>query len=81
MPLDTINLDAWDHGFFGEILSLMDHLGQDCLTREEITEYRDYMVRRMGYLKSNPNPKERAREMLIKKGCKTCEDENEEVKT
>lgn len=77
---DFSKLKAFSHGFFQDILTLMEELDVKRITKEQVTEYRDHLIRpykkKSGRRHRFGTPVPGARPIELKrKPCKGCKDE------
>lgn len=76
MLMKGVNLSAYGIGFFRQIKGFMAEAEHDILTLEDIQYFIDAAIRQSEYLKLHPDPKAEIKKELIRRGCRTCGDKN-----
>jgi len=69
---NKVNLSAYGHGFFQDILGFMNEIEIDNLSKKDVEYFIKATLRQSNYLKKNPNLREKIRQELKKRGCKDC---------
>jgi len=69
LGMDISKLDTFSFGFFQDIKTLMDTLGKDTISRQEIGEYISERIKNRKEI-----PAKQKTVIRVKSGCKGCKD-------
>jgi len=69
------DLEVFSHGLFQDILTLMETLDTEELSKEDVKRYRDNLIKYNNRIHSQPNRLKESKENRgSKKPCKSCKD-------